>query len=763
MKAIVKHIGAVVLSVLLFFILLFQPSVTETVRAETKLSMQESYERTDVITDLQDATIGGKAFDLTDYPHNENGKPQMVSFAEFCYSYYEEKQEDYGFYVYIYNPRDDVFDTNTERNKIQLSAGISGSYQKYPLKFVRYSETAGYEGRFYKFKVDLTFAEQNAIWKSVEVNKREYRISGIELSVENVVEEYCCAQTYTYSGYALGYGSPLATDDSLTCTVDGFDDYITLDVNHTVYYKEGDFYHGQQSQLNSCFFRVPDKFFEEYGELTQIAYEWYEYVTNFILVTEDKAIYDSIDGLRGKGLGEANNGYDYLFCALCDFDSSWFKEKGTMLFLYDGWDMKDEYSWWEGISKVTIKMKDEGEEEEWLKNLSSTIAAAFYTNGTDCKDYSVVASDIMEKFQRNSKELGAPYYGGGYSQSLFCDFVDEGHKRGYNYREISPSDTFEVFWRETTKSLWQRIWGGYNVVTNYDSLPAIVKIKSSDLNGSDEDIANRLYIHKNDVKKLKSEYSIGRSAEEKETVILFRYGTSTALSMPCGQAASNASKDRDTELVKSAVKQAADEDFSAYITQQTVYLGFDIISLTFTRDNVSTVIPVVMSPMDVFSQTNPPDDITTRGNMLSWWQILLGVILLVVLVILLIKYAPWIIYWIGKLIALPFKGLAKLFSAGKERRRKRKEQRAAEKKVKQEAKEKEKQERRLQRKEQKAADKKSRKEKRKAEREQRRRDRKEAEKQRQEMEWADNEWEEQFLDEIDWDSIDWEDLDGTNW
>ncbi len=212
------------------------------------------------------------------------------------------------------------------------------------------------------------------------------------------------------------------------------------------------------------------------------------------------------------------------------------------------------------------------------------------------------------------------------------------------------------------------------MVTNYDSLLAIIKISASDLNGSDEEIANRLYIHKSDVQKLKSEYSIGQNAEEKETVILFRYGTSTSLSLPCGQAASNASKDRDLELVKTAVTQAAEEDFSAYVTQQTVYLDFDIISLTFTKDNVSTVIPVAMSPMDVFSHTNPPDEITTRGNMLSWWQILLGIVGLILIVILLIKFLPQIVHAVGKAIALPFKEIKKACSTSKEKRSRRKEE-----------------------------------------------------------------------------------------
>ncbi len=192
--------------------------------------------------------------------------------------------------------------------------------------------------------------------------------------------------------------------------------------------------------------------------------------------------------------------------------------------------------------------------------------------------------------------------------------------------------------------------------------------------------------------------------------------------MPCGQASSDASNERDLELVKTAVTQAAEEDFSAYITQQTVYLDFDIISLTFTKDNVSTVIPVVMSPTDVFSQTNPPDEITTRGNTLNWWQILLGVIALIVIIVLLIKFAPWLIYGIGKVIAMPFKAISKACKLGRERRR----------------------------------------EKRK-EKKQERKERKEAEKQRRESERFDREWEEALLDEIDWDSVNWEDFDGMDW
>ena len=57
------------------------------------------YEQTNVMSNLKGSTVGGKAFDAKDYPHNENGKPQVISFVEFCYSYYADKQSDYGLYI----------------------------------------------------------------------------------------------------------------------------------------------------------------------------------------------------------------------------------------------------------------------------------------------------------------------------------------------------------------------------------------------------------------------------------------------------------------------------------------------------------------------------------------------------------------------------------------------------------------------------------------------------------------------------------------
>ena len=112
--------------------------------ASAASEMQAAFEERNVMDDLTGGTVGGKKFSLADYSHNSDGKPQIVSFTEFCYSNYAEKQGDYGLYVYVCNPQYIAFDTQTSRNQIQLTYGDKTSYSKYTLQFLNYSTQAGY-------------------------------------------------------------------------------------------------------------------------------------------------------------------------------------------------------------------------------------------------------------------------------------------------------------------------------------------------------------------------------------------------------------------------------------------------------------------------------------------------------------------------------------------------------------------------------------------------------------------------------------------
>lgn len=623
--------------------------------AETSVGIQAEYERTDALADLRGATIAGKEFDVTNYPHNENSSPQLLSFVEFCYSYYSNKQSDYGLYVYVYNPQDLVFDTTDKFSKIQLTYGNEERYVKYPLTFINYSKSDGYEGRFWKFKVKLTEEQKEAVLKSVNENGRVYKISGMELCANNVVKDYPCAQTYTYKGYAFGYGSELAQADTLSCTVDGYDTVVELNVNQTVYRAKGDYYNGEQSQLNSCYFRVPNKFFTDYGELTEIACEWYEYFTKPILVTEDNVTYSKINGLHGKNTDTLPDDTYFLFNVFWENSkTSWFSKSGISDWTSNyGYKVGDSYHWgflWLNGTEVIYDSFD-------------NFAAAFYTGGGNCEDYCVDGAELKSKLLENSKVLGEPYIHGRYSKALFEDYVQAGRKYGYNYKAIKATDKMDVFWNYTTKSLWQKMFAGeIDVDTVYESLNAIVTVKDADIKGSNGEIAERLKIAEKDVDKLKAECAAAKAQDE--TVVLLRYSSNKYFSAPCVSSYCSKSKvDGGKTPVKTNVEKWGNNDFNAYVCQETVYLDFDIISLTYTNNGVSTVIGVVSSPEDVISSISPPLEDPFANDGLSGWQILLLVLGLILILILLFKFAPAIVYALVKVIALPFKALGKLFSS----------------------------------------------------------------------------------------------------
>lgn len=310
MIAISKRFLYLLLTAVLFFVTVFCGQATLSAFADDTDSVQANYESTNVLNNLKGSTIGGKEFNLADYPHNSNGKPQIISFVEFCYSYYTDKQADYGLYVYVYDPQDLTFDMSTDRNKIQLTYGSKQSYSKYPLEFINYSTEAGYEGRFWKFKVKLTDEQRTAVLKEVDEAYRIYKISGIELSVKNNVTEYPCGQTYTYKGYALGYGSELAQSDTLSCKVDGFDLYLSLDVHSTYYRPQGT--NGEayaRDTLHSVYFSVPNSIIDEYGEMTAVHATWLNALTNPVLVTGNRTVYDNVLPYVGQEVDGGNFTY----------------------------------------------------------------------------------------------------------------------------------------------------------------------------------------------------------------------------------------------------------------------------------------------------------------------------------------------------------------------------------------------------------------------------------------------------------------------
>ena len=659
-----------------------------TAYAESE-DVQARYEQTNVMSNLNGSTVGGKAFDVKDYPHNANGKLQIISFVEFCYSYYADNQDDYGLYVYVYNPQDVAIDTNTLRNKIQLTYGNKPSYNKYTLKFLNYSDDAGIEGRFYKFKIELTEAERADILKTLSPDERVYKVSGIELSVKNKVTEHTTAQTYTYKGFAIGYGSELAETDTLSCRVDGFDKCISLDVRSTYWRPDGTHAGGSltdlitRDTLHSVYFSVPNKIITDYGEMTAVHASWLNACTSPIFVTGNKEIYDAVMKTVGQTISGGDldnykdNGLGYALLAskitngsgLGSFTNNYYS-------LYYGYNIFDEQSKHPNAGGATNVHN--------CDKVIDKLCYAFYADSGNADNYVLPAEKLIGDngwFKTYTDKYKGQLVNDRYSKDLF-ERVDDGFT-GVNIRS---TETYKLQDKIVSGDFWEILFGDWVKEEHEYEMQAIQKVTPKDIAevNNKKEFCSKYYIAESDYDKF-NDY-VTQSSAKNETTYLFRYYQSEYV---CAEVHEAKRYYRNKAAFASCMFHSDCPlghgyydavDTNGYIAQMWVQLDFDIIDLTFTKDNVTTIIPVVMNPTDIAADADSPVYTTTDDKGLAWWQILLAILLGILVVILLLKFAPWIITFLLKIILFPFKLIGAVFkgigSATKPMRERRKQARA---------------------------------------------------------------------------------------
>ena len=610
-----------------------------------------NYEQTDVLDDLSGAVIGGKPFDVRDYPFDERGKPQIVAFAEYGYSFYADNQDDYGLYVYVYNPQGMAFDTNTDRNKIALAYGGRENWTKYNLEFLDYSSEAGYEGLFYKFRVSLTEDEKSDILDDVVQNARVYEISGIELSVGNIVTDCTVAMRYTYSGYASGYGSALATESTLACTADGFEKYLNLDVHPTYYRPEGT--NGEndytQDSLHSVYFSVPKDVVEEYGGLSAVHATWLDAVLAPVLVTGNKDAYDAILHYLGQDIGQNTDALDYAYVGDAEFGA-------TGGFGETGWDGVYGYNFpeaWMGLGGDGVINSTD--------RVVSVLYWLFYAGeGENSADEYVLSSEaIEEKLVELTEQYGGELVNNRYSRVLFDGVAEE-------FTELNIPAEFEYDLRNEVLggSWWDKLWGiTHDESAAFDGIKAIYEVQEGDFVIRDdvldtEETADNLYIAPEDAEVFKAFYDENKADS---VVYLFRYQVSDYIS-------AEASLFEPDDFIGNSWSRT---DTNAYFMQETVNLDFDIIDVTFAKDNVDTVIPVVSDPINNIPDGTPPVYTETDENF-DWKTLLgiiLGAILLIVFLPLVATLVPYLIKGIVWILLLPVKGVAAIidfFKKGKD-------------------------------------------------------------------------------------------------
>ncbi len=657
-KKLTYTIAAALIAVLCFLILCEGGGARYASAASEYSKIVTAYENRNVWDDLQGASYDGESIDLSQYGFSERKTPEIISFVEFCYSPFTAKHEDYGLYVYVYNPRGLDFTKYSELNKIQFRVGkTSDLFIKAGLQYLNRSNAAGYEGLFYKFKINLSDIQRKEILSTVNSSARVYEVSGIELYESGInATEYKIATKYTYTGYAKGYGAATAQESTLKCSVDGFDTVLNLDVQQTYYRPQGTHKDGYtRDTLHSVYFSVPNDILESSGEMSAIHATWLNALTSPIFVTGNKDIYNELYSL----LNEEVDGGDYLN----NYNNS--KSKFTLV------ASKQPKEAMEAIQALcfgylafnTYNNTTTTEYDRVLKKLSYI----FYADNGNADTYDLPREKLIGNKSKNIKGwfetfterfgVGENPVAGKYNADLF-ENVDE----KFTDINIQSDDTYKLTDNIVSNSLWDKLFGTQLKGENEFEVSAIQKVTVKDIEyyPDKELFCDKFYIAARDYDNFCN--YVTTSAQNNKSVYLFRYYQSEYVVHEVTQG----ERIVDWALVGGNFGSYKVIDSNAYFAQSWAQLDFDIIDVTFTKDNVLTVIPCIMSPIDIIADQEHPID-PYPGKGLPWWAIALIIVAAVVLLVVLLYFGVpalrGVFKVIGKIILTVFKVLWLIISA----------------------------------------------------------------------------------------------------
>ena len=571
-------------------------------------AQENIFDRSYVLDDLDGSKdAAGNVFDIANYPQDDNGDLQMYTFMEFGYAAASE-QTDYALYTYVYNPAARAIDTKSKDNAIQMAvtfdeAGAPTAYEKFQLEFCNCS-TGEYSRLFYKFRViDHTSSDGKTIAERVDPAARTYVISGIELRLQytDTIQDTAVGGAYTFTGYAAGYGSQSDSDSTLQCMFTP-QKTIDLDVQQTYYrYPKTT---ETATQVTSVYFSIDNDLIEEYGALYAIAAEYYEYMTAPLYVTKCKEFYDAIyNDWLGKSVGSYNENCDWGFYHVSDTALN-----GDAAFNYS--------------ENRTMALSPNYPTMDSGYDVIDKIAAIFYSGDENANTYMVSSEDIESHFKTYTQEHGSGSAYNGYNDDLFAT-----GGAGYTRIETTADDLFDLEGFNTGSSFWN--WW-YDILgrKNEDlrNIEPIHPITAEELRS--DDLSNTLLIAPADVEDFK-EYCDDQMSQNK-TVFLFRF------------AVSEYAEDSGYAILEYTSEIRA-ENHMNYTTelsarQEMVYLGFDIISLTFQGDEGElAVLPVVADPTDIIHDSEGIDEIIDHVNndAVPWWVYLIVATALLLILFLL--------------------------------------------------------------------------------------------------------------------------------
>lgn len=629
--------------------------------------------------------------DVNAYEYVGKDYVDIVRVQEYCYSEKSFMTDYYGLYIYVFNPMDNITDkeaspfVESDKNVVNMAVeynedGTPSKYEMLALEYLDKTDT----NRFYKFKVK-NVGKLYEIEKAYSQahNKRRYDLAGFQFKKKNgedIVteqEDITIGKTYIYTGYSAGCALESNITDkesTLVCEVQTLET-LKLEVKHTNRLMEnyGLTNHGDDNicdNLHTAYFSIPERYFDDYGNLQKISAQWYEYKTSPIFVTSDESAYNAFSPYLGKNIGATID--ELKWRVIWDYTS-----KDTL------GGTAYEYFWRYNSEKLhNVDWDESFVYGDGVQNLPR-MSWLFYENADVSRENYRVSSDELLTYAQNYNKNqldGVPLVRDKYSYDLFSSFGNSGN--GYVLNAIDE-DRQKLLVNPLDKNGYVRIEADAGESENLLDMSDMsfwekyLALRNDELNVTAnriEELSDVLSINEMTAETFAQEYLVGKQEaedvqkyaideiEKGNRVILFRFATTDYY-------ATNARFDKYTTNGMSS------ED--GFVSQQTVFLDFDIISLTF-RDEMQndTVIGVVANPVDMFSSIEPSEDMRVDDDFWDIFGTIIGSLfcigLLALFVVFLLNFCPWIIALVGKgiiviikgiggIICLPFKLIGKLF------------------------------------------------------------------------------------------------------
>lgn len=689
----IKKISVIAATLLLSFMTII-PDVVSVLSgsAETYTLSENAFDDTDVLTDLSGRDLS--AYTTTD------GNPTLVEFMEYEYSDAKVKREHFALYIYIYNPQRVEISTRVGANTVNMATeydaeGNPTAYANLDLKVCSYS-TGTAARQFYKFRVydeRMEQIEKNAYTQSQTSRKREYSVAGIQFwkkgaasatvagGVSSVgviesgtVKDYSISKTFIFTGFAQGFGT--SEISTLKSTAEDLTT-ISLDVRQTNWRNDTSYKNYTYEEVNTAYFSVPEEYFTYYGNLQGIKAEWDEYRTNPIFVaTNDEYAYGDILPYVGKAIGEYDTDCPWRVLWEMETNASMWDDvidrgniavgKDWNRLCRDNWNdyfiskagidvniwKTILFPWWLEGNDLWARYVFSGEylpEMDWLFERLGTTDELCEVSRNDVEEF---AKNWIENFGGSDTERILSNAGTEYAANLFADSIDadriellqnKSAKRGYMNLDFDANDEYNLLQKDNYNT-WNSLLVKLGLKKN-DAYVARSYTPIEVLNAKDEkvstwtkgNICDKYMIGKNDYTDFET-YT--KSAfDNNNRLVLFRFANTDYYF-------SEARFDKTGDGAMSSV--------DGYVAQESVFLGFDIIDLTFKKGETITVIACVSDPIDIWNGTTIEGDFSgtfVKDNSKNW-----RIFFAIVMLCLVVFFVLWLIVKIrGNHVSIHYK------------------------------------------------------------------------------------------------------------